>query len=336
MNVVVVGAGLAGLTAATQLQAAGATVVVLEKSGGPGGRLATRRIGSATLDHGAQFFTVRSPAFAERVARWTAEGCPIRVWADGFAQAPDVRGGPQTVNTGGDGHPRYVVDGGMNRLAKHLATGLDVRCGTLVRALTPDAGRWRLRTSGGEAMDAEAVVCTAPVPQTLALLASARTPLSGLDALRRVRFEPCLAVLAVLDRSPRLPGPGGVQLTDGPVRWLGDNAAKGVSEIAALTIHAAGDTSVQRYDDADEVVVAALLGLVAPWLGAARVVDAQVKRWRYSRPVLGVEQPCAGLDVDGARLVIAGDAFAGAKVEGAALSGLAAAAALAEPSTSAA
>jgi predicted NAD/FAD-dependent oxidoreductase len=41
---VVVGAGIAGLSAAEVLQARGVTVVVLEKSRGVGGRLATRRI----------------------------------------------------------------------------------------------------------------------------------------------------------------------------------------------------------------------------------------------------------------------------------------------------
>ena len=53
---------------------AGHEVVVLDKGRSPGGRLATRRIGEATLDHGAQFFTVRSDAFAARVDRWEADG----------------------------------------------------------------------------------------------------------------------------------------------------------------------------------------------------------------------------------------------------------------------
>jgi len=54
MRVVVIGAGLAGLMSAQQLQESGHDVVVLDKGKSPGGRLATRRIGDATLDHGAQ------------------------------------------------------------------------------------------------------------------------------------------------------------------------------------------------------------------------------------------------------------------------------------------
>jgi len=57
-QVLVVGAGLAGLTAGRVLAAAGIDTVIVDKGLSVGGRLATRRIGDATLDHGAQFFTV--------------------------------------------------------------------------------------------------------------------------------------------------------------------------------------------------------------------------------------------------------------------------------------
>ena len=53
MRVTVIGAGLAGLIAAQQLHNNGHDVVVLDKGKSPGGRLATRRIGDATLDHGS-------------------------------------------------------------------------------------------------------------------------------------------------------------------------------------------------------------------------------------------------------------------------------------------
>ena len=70
MNVVVIGAGLSGLMAAKSLQVQGHKVLVVDKGRSVGGRLATRRIGTATLDHGAQFFTVRSEEFAKHVDAW--------------------------------------------------------------------------------------------------------------------------------------------------------------------------------------------------------------------------------------------------------------------------
>ena len=70
MHCVVVGAGLAGLIAARTLVAEGHSVTVVDKGRSVGGRLATRRIAGATVDHGAQFFTVRDPEFADIVSRW--------------------------------------------------------------------------------------------------------------------------------------------------------------------------------------------------------------------------------------------------------------------------
>ena len=69
MRVVIVGAGLAGLMAGRTLAAAGHELVLVDKGRSPGGRLATRRIGAAALDHGAQFFTVRSGPGGRRTTR---------------------------------------------------------------------------------------------------------------------------------------------------------------------------------------------------------------------------------------------------------------------------
>ena len=65
-EILIVGAGLCGLHAATRLQAAGRSVLVLEKSRGLGGRAATRRWNNRPVDHGAQFFTAKNPEFIEK------------------------------------------------------------------------------------------------------------------------------------------------------------------------------------------------------------------------------------------------------------------------------
>ena len=90
-RVVVIGAGLSGLTAARTLTEHGNDVVVIDKGKSPGGRVATRRIGEATLDHGAQFFTVREPRFKEIVEEWLRHDV-AREWCTGFDD--------------NDGHPR--------------------------------------------------------------------------------------------------------------------------------------------------------------------------------------------------------------------------------------
>ncbi len=60
-DVVVVGAGLAGLNAARLLTAAGLEVAVLESSDGPGGRVRTDRVDGVLLDRGFQLFNPSYP-----------------------------------------------------------------------------------------------------------------------------------------------------------------------------------------------------------------------------------------------------------------------------------
>lgn len=310
-DVVVVGAGLSGLLAAKTLRAAGADVIMVDKAGGPGGRLATRRIaaGSQTgvFDHGAQFFTVRSDAFARVMADW-----PVRVWHHGPATAAAVDKDPSSAHDGGDGHPRYVGSEGMNGIAKHLADGLDVRVRHRVRRIREVGEGWQVDTADEAAsLSASSVLITCPVPQAAALVANVQMP--------DLTYHPCIAVLAVLDNNPVRPA---VQFGDGPVHYLADNADKGISDVPAVTVHASGPWSVAHYDDDDSAISKTLLDLVRPWLDGAGVLTTQVKRWRYSQPADPHQDPAVTVATG---LVLAGDSFGQAKIEGAALSGLAAA-----------
>ena len=61
-DVVIVGAGLAGLNAAQLLQVAGVDVLVLESSNRPGGRVKSDRVDGFILDHG---FQVINPSYPE-------------------------------------------------------------------------------------------------------------------------------------------------------------------------------------------------------------------------------------------------------------------------------
>lgn len=326
-DVVVVGAGVSGLVAARRLVAAGLRVVVLDKGRSPGGRLATRRLddaGDAVADHGAQFFTVRSEAFAELVDGW-----PVEVWHHGAATARSILDDPTTVEEGGDGHPRYCAPEGMNRIARHLAAGLDVRTDVRVVRVHEggpwSGGRWGVVAADGTVWAADGVLLTPPVPQVAALLDA---PLP--DDVADVAYDPCLCLMATLDAPSGLPEAGAVQFSGGPANHLADNASKGVSRRPTITLHLTGPASAERWDADDAAVEAEMLDMVRPWL-SAEVVASQVKRWRHATPTtphadraVRIVEP-AGVGSAGG-VVVAGDAFGGPKVEGAALSGLAAAA----------
>lgn len=338
-NVVVVGAGITGLVAANELADAGAGVTVLDKARSVGGRLATRRIGDARLDHGAQFFTVRSPAFRRRVDDWIERGL-VTVWNHGFVD---------------DGHPRYVGAEGMNSLAKDLAAsaeraGAKVMTSTLAFGLRPYSGgdeahRWDVVIDDGTTLAADAVVFTCPLAQTFALLADVGVWKSGDEAtdaahdaivarlgidldqtLFRTQYDRTIALLATVDGPTAIPASGGVQDGDDVFSFIGDNHAKGVSATPAVTFHANPEWSEAHWDDDPDANLAALEAAARPWLGDANIVERQLKSWRFARPRTVWPDPC-WTTADGT-IVVAGDAFAGPKVEGAHNSGLAAAHAL--------
>ncbi|MFK7919070.1 MAG: NAD(P)/FAD-dependent oxidoreductase [Ilumatobacter sp.] len=313
MKVVIVGAGIAGLVAARELVDAGAEVTVVDKGRSVGGRLATRRIGEARLDHGAQFFTVRTPAFQHRVDEWLGRGI-VHVWNHGFDPADD------------DGHPRYVATAGMNSLAKDLATGLHVDTSTMAFTIRPaetDEGRWDVVIDDASVRSGDAVILTSPIPQSLALLVDSGVELEG--PLMRTEYDRTIGLLATLDGPPALPETGGVQDGDAVFSFIGNNRAKGVSSVEAVTFHANPEWSETHWDDDDELL-GLLTAAATPWLGSAAILEAQVKKWRLATPRTLWPDPC-WVTAEGS-IVLAGDAFAGPKVEGAHNSGLAAAHAL--------
>lgn len=310
MRVIVVGAGLAGLVAARELAAAGAEVTVLDKGRSPGGRLATRRVSGATFDHGAQFFTVRSPAFATTVTDWLDRGL-VHVWNRGFD------------GQDGDGHPRYVATNGMNSLAKDLARGLDVRCSTMVFAVRRDAetGDVSVAIDDGTNHPADAVIVTTPLPQAFALMIDGGVELD--EQLFRTEYDRTIGLLVRLDGPAGLPTSGGAQGADDVFSFIADNASKGVSAEPAVTFHANPAWSEAHWDDDNDELVEQLTVAARPWLDGAEIVEHSLKKWRLATPRTIWPDPC--WTTANGRIIMAGDAFAGPKIEGAHNSGLAAA-----------
>ena len=313
-DVLIIGAGMAGLTAAAELQRAGRRVRVLDKGRGVGGRLASRRIGEASFDHGAQFITTRDPRFVSALEGWRQTGV-VEEWCRGFAEHAD-------------GHPRWRGKPSMNSVAKHLAHGLEVGLEQNAVALHCSQNQWRAETNTGEDYLASAVVLTPPVPQSLALMAAGgfALPPEVHARLAAIDYERCLAVMAVIDGPSRLPPPGGLAPAEGPIAWIADNQLKGISAVPAVTIHATHTFSLEHWDGERQTSGRLLLEAAAEWLGAG-IKTFQVHGWRYSKPMRVETQACVILN-QFPPLVLAGDAFAGPKVEGAALSGCAAAEAI--------
>jgi hypothetical protein len=311
------------------LAARGQRPLLLDKSVSAGGRMATRRISEGRADHGAQFFTVREPAFAQLVERWLADGW-IYEWARGWSDG--------SLTEVSDGHPRYAAHEGMNALAQRLVHGLPLRLNATAVSVQADEHGWVITDSMGAAYHGRAVLLTPPVPQSLAILDRLNVPLpperrAELDALT---YAPCVTAMIELEGDVSLPAPGAVQRPHANIYWIADNKRKGISAVPIWTAQASAEYSRVIYDLPDREIETKFRVDLQPFLpDAAAIRTMAIKKWRYSQPEQTYAERCLVIDDAGkagvlAPLAFAGDAFGGPRVEGAVLSGLAAGEALAE------
>lgn len=324
LDVLIVGAGMAGLTAARMLSDRGFSVRILEKGATAGGRMSTAQVGPGRADAGCQFFTVHEPRFELLVKEWRDAGL-VYEWSRGWNDA--------SLSSTREGHPRYAVRNGFSALAEHLARGLDVRLNAAVTTLEHDAEYWTVYDSGGRKHRAKTLLMTVPAPAALELLAANNISLPEGDraALAKIQYAPCLSALFWVENHNGLPAPGAVQRPEANLRWIADNHRKGISpDATVMTAQAGPNYSRQLWEATDQKVLSALRVDILPFLNdEARIVKSELERWQYSQAT--VVHPERYLLTDYAPVMaFAGDGFAEPKLEGAALSGWAVADALAE------
>ncbi len=312
-SALVVGAGIAGLMAGRILAERGWRVILAEKSRGVGGRMATRRMGRTRIDHGAQFFTARNPEFRRQTASWCREGA-ARIWFR------DNRFSPGEFPSA-----HYIGLPSMTGVAKHLASGQRCLLQCRITRVEFNRGTWTAFSDTRPIAHTHWLVLTAPLPQSLQLLdpVRKRLPVEEYQRLQGIRYDKCIAVMATLNAPAGLPAPGLIRPNSPePLSLLADNHGKGVSLAPALTLHSGPEFAQIHFDLPEADLCEPLIEAARPYLKAP-VREIQVHRWRYARPraqfhrLTFCHRPC--------RLALAGDAFGGGRVEGAALSGLTAA-----------
>lgn len=310
----VIGGGITGLIIATILQRRGIKATVLDKGKGIGGRLATRHISQegsieGLFDYGAQYFRVKNPQFQVWVDDWLEHNV-IKEWGQGFGEA--------------EGTSCYCGINGTRGIAKYLAKNLNVHTNTKVIAVNYDK-KWLVQTENEQQYQGDMLVMTSPVPQSLSLLDTSLIPLP-LEirfSLEEIEYDRCIAVLALLEKPSNIPVPGGINLEDDSLAWLGDNHQKGISPNGyAVTMHATPKFSEEYWDSDDAEIVYKLSTAAVDYLGSP-VIQYQVHRWRYSMPKTFYNESC--LSLFELPLVMAGDAFVAPTIEGAVISGIAAA-----------
>jgi uncharacterized protein (DUF427 family) len=216
----------------------------------------------------------------------------------------------------------------MNAVAIHLAESIEVITRTRVGRITVGDTGWRLSGESGEDLGRhDALVVALPNAQAAELVTTA----GGGDAtVPDCPMAPCWAVLLGFDR-PLDVAFDGAFVSGSPLTWIARNNSKpGRPPGESWVLHAGPEWSSRHLDDRPEEVMARLTAELGRITGLAPIqpVHRDAHRWRYALPVAPLEEGCIGHEEK--RLVIAGDWCQGARVEGAFLSGLAAAGRLLE------
>ena len=311
-KVAVIGAGIAGLSCATSLKAAGIDLTLLDKSRGPAGRMSTRRGDDWQCDHGAQYFTARDPAFRAEVARWQHAGV-----ADLWRARIAVLG--EAGEHGADfALERFVGVPRMTAPARFLADALPLTVQTTVTEIRPSPDGWWLVSAehGLHPTRFDAVLLAVPAPQAVPLLRTTAPGLANLSS--RANMRGSWALMLRYDAPVALPFDAAF-VNSGPLRWIARDSSKpGRPSGETWLLHATAEWSEAHIEATPEAVADTLLRAFAE-LGAPPPEAWTAHRWRYAdtEPPLDA---CHVWDVD-RRIGLCGDWLNGGKVEGAWLSG---------------
>ena len=320
-HIAIIGAGMAGITAARTLLQAGHRVTVFEKSKGTGGRMSTRRTEFGSFDHGAQYFTVRDARF-RAMMQWALGNAPeiARPWAANAVRVLDAQG--RTLEAAlPSREPHWVAQPGMNALVGLMAAPLLAKKLILqakqVRIIERAAnGQYSLQCHNPDDASAkpeniggfDAVLLAIPSVQAHSLLQDSslsKNERSAQEARRlmanfaskvsQVTVSPCwtlmLAFPNALPLKPNEPvrplGPqwSAARSTHHRISWLARESSKpGRGGIERWTVQASAAWSAEHLEDDAERAKAKLLKAFAEITNIrAEPAYAQVHRWRYAK-----------------------------------------------------
>ena len=312
-RVAVVGAGIAGLSYATHLQALGFEVAVFEKSRGPSGRISTRQGEGWSADHGAQYFTARDPLFKQALDAWIADGIVSR-WNPRIGVFEEGQWRESSSN-----ESRYVANPGMNMIGKHLASTLTLHLNQTIDQLIPINDQWQLSSTESGLLIAlfDFLVLALPAPQAAILTKGLPTEIQ--EICHSVNMDGCWTVMARFSDRPSFPFDAAF-INGENISWICRNQSKPYrSGQESWTIHASPKWSQENIEFTPQEASIQLLAC-AKQLGLdCSDAEISIHRWRYAS---GFTDPSPEfVFLPKLNLGLCGDWLNGGRVEGGWLSG---------------
>ncbi|GAC1604805.1 MAG: hypothetical protein NVS3B2_10670 [Ramlibacter sp.] len=331
-KVAVIGAGIAGAACARALSQGGATVQIFDKSRGPGGRLATRRVEwldphgqlrETPFDHGVVSITAHSPAFQSFVAQ-AVQGGSLAQWRPVLAPVSAALDG---------GSPHYVPVPDLPALSRSLLEGVAATWSSIVEALHKGPPGWEVQARGQQVGGHfDAVVLALPPAQAAPLLKPHRRDWSLMASVELMK--PCWTLMGVADATEGWRGWDLARPAKGVLAWVVRNDARpGRARVpgqAHWVLHASAAWSRRHFEQPAAWVRSQMQGALADWLGhPVNWRHGVVHRWRYAAPQVSSAAPAGTCWWDASMgLGVCGDFLGNGGVEGAWLSAQSLAAAL--------
>jgi predicted NAD/FAD-dependent oxidoreductase len=303
LQVVIIGAGLAGLACAQALKQNGHSPTLFDKGRGLGGRMSTRRAqfssGIVTFDHGAPFITAQGAGFAAELARWCEEGLVA----------------PWHIDCG----KVWVGTPTMHSPIVHLAKDHDIRLSSHVMGLLRDGTRWLVMLNDGSLHGPyDAAITAVPAEQAAAFLGMHDLVMASCTVAARSKPR----WTAMIAYAGKMPISQDVIRDRGPVVFAARNSAKpGRPDTEAWVIHANLQWSMTHLESEPGPVANALGEWLGQQAGNAALPDCvylTAHRWRYALPQPSRLGALWNADL---RLGACGDWLLGPTVEDAWLSG---------------
>lgn len=313
-DIAIIGAGMAGLSAATALTEAGHKVVLFDKSRGSGGRMSTKRTESGDLDMGAQYFTARDPHFRNAVQSWIDRGWVAEWMPRLFVRNEDeLRESP-------DDRQRYVGSPRMTSISRGLLDNLDLVSQTPIATLQRGIDeRWELVDDSGTVHGPfDRVVIATPAPQAVPLLAN-----SGHleQAACQVQMQPGWS-LALAFAEPLDTAVEACFVRVGPLDWISRNSSKpGRQGIDTWVLQSNPRWAMGNLETDKAEVSKQLRTALADALGIELPIPVfeHAHRWLYARSADTCNWGALAAPEKG--LYVCGDWCLGGRVENAWLSG---------------
>lgn len=331
MKIAIIGAGISGLTAGRVLSQAGHEVVVFEKSGGYGGRLATRRNDEKSdlkFDHGVTNFSAGDSKFQSFVDELTEKGI-VKEWEGTFARC-DSNGNITTLEPAS---PYYIAREGMNTIGKYLGRHMDTRLNTKVSGLTHIGENrsvkrsWMLNFPTALTESADAVIISAPARQAYGLLNTTIDEIETLKLVREideVQYESQFSMMANFKKGENLDW-NALECDDNIIEWITNENSKrkemkGLSLVIQTTSEFAKKQSGEEAGKIAEAISDRLAKLLGGW--AALPDSKQLHFWKYSRAANPLPHDFMEIKGNETPLALVGAYMNGNTVESAYLSGL--------------